>query len=134
MLNATYLKFMIFFFISLVSPVFSFHSAKKNGFNQFNTLKKPSIKMSLGGLELGAGTLITGLILDNTISKNSLDILVSKNSKLLYEGYKKSIVKIICEKDKKKFKLLKKKYPNKIITSNENTLKQINPHDHPMDL
>ena len=38
------------------------------------------------------------------------------------EGYKNSKVKIICEKDQKKIKLLKKKYPNKIITQNENDI------------
>lgn len=45
------------------------------------------------------------------------------------ENYKKSRVKIICEKDKKKIKLLKKKYPSKIITDNENIIfsdKEIN--------
>ena len=35
------------------------------------------------------------------------------------EGYKNSSVKIICEKDKSKFKILKNKYPNTIITSND---------------
>jgi len=35
------------------------------------------------------------------------------------ENYKGSKVKIICEKNKSKIKLLKKKYPNKIITSDE---------------
>lgn len=95
MFIATYLMFIIFFYICLINPVSSFHSAKLNGFNQFIALKKPSIKMSLGGLELGAGTLLTGLILDNTISKNSLDILVGKNSKLLYDGYKKSIINLL---------------------------------------
>jgi len=38
------------------------------------------------------------------------------------ENYKKSKVKIICEKDKKKIKLLKRKYPSKIITDNENII------------
>ena len=32
------------------------------------------------------------------------------------DNYKKSFVKIICEKKKKKIKFLKKKYPGKIIT------------------
>ena len=35
------------------------------------------------------------------------------------ENYKNSEVKIICEKSKKKFLFLKKKYPNKFITLNE---------------
>ncbi len=35
------------------------------------------------------------------------------------ENYKGCKVKIICEKNKSKIKLLKKKYPNKIITSDE---------------
>lgn len=35
------------------------------------------------------------------------------------ENYKGSKVKVICEKNKSKIKLLKKKYPNKIITSDE---------------
>ena len=35
------------------------------------------------------------------------------------EGYKNSSVKIICEKDKSKFKILKNKYPNTTITSND---------------
>ena len=38
------------------------------------------------------------------------------------EGYKNSIVKIICEKDPTKIKKLKKKYPNKLITSDENKI------------
>ncbi len=38
------------------------------------------------------------------------------------EDYKKSTVKIICEKNKKKIKDLKRKYPNKIITNNENII------------
>ncbi len=38
------------------------------------------------------------------------------------ENYKKSKVKIICEKSRKKINLLKKKYPNKIITNNENKI------------
>lgn len=38
------------------------------------------------------------------------------------EHYEKSRVKIICEKNKKKIKDLKKKYPNKIITNNENLI------------
>ena len=38
------------------------------------------------------------------------------------ENYKNSKVKIICEKDKIKLSKLKKKYPNKIITSNENVI------------
>ena len=45
------------------------------------------------------------------------------------ENYKKSKVKIICEKDKKKIKLLKNRYPSKIITDNENIIfsdKEIN--------
>ncbi len=45
------------------------------------------------------------------------------------ENYRGSKVKIICEKDKKKIKFLKKKYSNKIITSDENTIykdKEIN--------
>ena len=36
------------------------------------------------------------------------------------ENYKKSFVKIICEKNEKKIKFLQKKYPDKIITKNEN--------------
>ena len=45
------------------------------------------------------------------------------------ENYKGSKVKIICEKDKSKIKLLKKKYPKKIITSDEKLIysnKEIN--------
>tara|TARA_B100000686_G_C16610587_1_gene873582 strand:- start:148 stop:1146 length:999 start_codon:yes stop_codon:yes gene_type:complete len=38
------------------------------------------------------------------------------------ENYRGSKVKIICEKDKKKLKKLKKKYPNKLITSDENKI------------
>jgi len=38
------------------------------------------------------------------------------------ENYRNSFVKIICEKDKKKIKFLKKKYPSKIITSDENEI------------
>ena len=34
------------------------------------------------------------------------------------EGYRNSLVKIICEKDKKKIKFLKKKFPKKLITNN----------------
>ena len=36
------------------------------------------------------------------------------------ENYKNSKVKIICELDKKKTLILKKRYPTKIITNNEN--------------
>tara|TARA_B110000971_G_scaffold221989_1_gene272296 strand:- start:9341 stop:10324 length:984 start_codon:yes stop_codon:yes gene_type:complete len=45
------------------------------------------------------------------------------------DNYKKSFVKIICEKNKKKLNKLKIKYPNKIITSDENCIykdKEIN--------
>ena len=35
------------------------------------------------------------------------------------EGYKNSTVKIICEKNKSKIHILKKKYPKKIIVSDE---------------
>lgn len=38
------------------------------------------------------------------------------------DNYKKSKVKIICEKNKNKIKELKNKYPNKIITSNEDDI------------
>tara|TARA_X000001036_G_scaffold404804_1_gene412344 strand:- start:2638 stop:3627 length:990 start_codon:yes stop_codon:yes gene_type:complete len=38
------------------------------------------------------------------------------------ENYNNSYVKIICEKDKKKLALLKKKYPSKIITNNEDLI------------
>ena len=38
------------------------------------------------------------------------------------DNYKKSFVKIICEKNEKKIKFLKKKYPDKIITKNENII------------
>ncbi len=38
------------------------------------------------------------------------------------DKYRGSSVKIICEKDKKKINILKKKYSNKIITSNENII------------
>ncbi len=38
------------------------------------------------------------------------------------ESYKNSNVKIICEKDKEKREILKKKYPSKIITNNENII------------
>ena len=38
------------------------------------------------------------------------------------EKYKGSEVKIICEKDKKKILLLKRKFPNKTITNNENEI------------
>ncbi len=45
------------------------------------------------------------------------------------DGFLGSKVKIICEKNKKKIQMLKKKYPDKIITSNEESIfldKQIN--------
>ncbi len=45
------------------------------------------------------------------------------------DGFLGSEVKVICEKNKKKIQKLKKKYPNKIITSNEKSIfldKQIN--------
>ena len=38
------------------------------------------------------------------------------------ENYKKSKVKIICEKDSLKLSKLKKKFPNKIITNNDNVI------------
>ena len=38
------------------------------------------------------------------------------------ENYKGSKVNIICEKNEKKIKKLKKKYPNKIITTNDNLI------------
>lgn len=38
------------------------------------------------------------------------------------EKYKRSKVKIICEKNKLKLKALKKKYPNQIITNDENLI------------
>ena len=45
------------------------------------------------------------------------------------ENYKGAKVKIICEKDKKKILQLKKRFPNKIITNDENEIfnnKEIN--------
>ena len=45
------------------------------------------------------------------------------------DGFKGSSVKIICEKNKKKIKILKKKYPNKLVTSKEDDIfldKEIN--------
>ena len=45
------------------------------------------------------------------------------------ENYKNSKVKVICEKNKQKIKKLKTKYPNKIVTSDENDIffdKQVN--------
>ena len=45
------------------------------------------------------------------------------------DGFMGSKVKIICEKNKKKIQILKKKYPNKIFTSKEEDIfydKQIN--------
>tara|TARA_B100001123_G_C15334876_1_gene1032462 strand:+ start:3943 stop:4923 length:981 start_codon:yes stop_codon:yes gene_type:complete len=45
------------------------------------------------------------------------------------DGFMGSKVKIICEKNKKKIQILKKKYPNKIVTSKEEDIfqdKQIN--------
>ena len=45
------------------------------------------------------------------------------------DGFMGSKVKIICEKNKKKIQILKKKYPDKIVTSNEEIIfldKQIN--------
>ena len=44
-------------------------------------------------------------------------------------GFMGSKVKIICEKDKKKLNIIKKKYPKMIVTSDEETIfkdKQIN--------
>lgn len=38
------------------------------------------------------------------------------------DGYKNSVVKIICEKNTKKKKLLKKKYPDKNVTTDENEI------------
>ena len=38
------------------------------------------------------------------------------------DNYKKSFVKIICEKNDNKIKFLKKKYPDKIITKDENVI------------
>ena len=38
------------------------------------------------------------------------------------QNYKKSKVSIICEKNKNKIKLLKKKFPNIKITKNENDI------------
>ena len=38
------------------------------------------------------------------------------------DNYKKSFVKIICEKNEKKIKFLQKKYPDKIITKNDNVI------------
>ena len=38
------------------------------------------------------------------------------------ENYKKSFVQVICEKNKKKIKFLKNKFPNKKITKNENEI------------
>ena len=38
------------------------------------------------------------------------------------DNYKKSFVKIICEKNEKKIQFLKKKYPGKIITKDENVI------------
>tara|TARA_B100001057_G_scaffold158681_1_gene159235 strand:+ start:6646 stop:7626 length:981 start_codon:yes stop_codon:yes gene_type:complete len=45
------------------------------------------------------------------------------------DGFLGSKVKIICERNKKKLKILRKKYPDKIVTSDENNIfldKQIN--------
>ena len=50
-----------------------------------------TVKSSLNGLELGLSTITTGILMDNTISKKSLQIL-KKNSTELYNNGKKKIV------------------------------------------
>jgi len=56
---------------------------------------------------------VTAAIIGMGVGQKHLDAI---------DNYKKSFVKIICEKNEKKIKSLKKKYPDKIITKNENII------------
>ena len=54
-------------------------------------VNKPKLNMNLEscGLDLAVGTLISGVVLDNTISRNSTNQVEIKKTKLFINGYKK---------------------------------------------
>ena len=62
------------------------------------TLRKPvrkTIEAFHGGLELGLTTLTTGLIMDNTISKNSLNKIKNTDIKLYNQGMRNVVNNLI---------------------------------------
>lgn len=81
--------FKLFNFLALVNYCSSFYSPSYNKFN-----KQLSMNLFETGVDLGILTAGTGLILDNTISFNSTQI-VKKNKDLYDEGYKKSNINLL---------------------------------------
>lgn len=91
---------ILFLLISCILETESFITQKYNLQNKFlkNKIKQQSYfntKLKMNGLELGVGTFISGIILDTTISKKSLKILIEKNPKELFNGYTKSAVNLL---------------------------------------
>ena len=77
--------YVILFLIFSLLSVFSFQ------IKTFRHTRKNQLKASLNGFELGAITLASGLLLDNTVSKKSLDVLKSNSKELYNNGMKKVI-------------------------------------------
>lgn len=84
---------MYFLFFILIFLFFSVNCFIFNKPYSFNA--KSDIKMSLHGLDLGVITLGTGLLIDSTVSKNSLEILKVNNTSLYNEGMRRSIKNLI---------------------------------------
>lgn len=79
-----YIKIFSLFFCILINSSSSFK------FSSSRIIRRQPIKASMHGVDLGLVTVTTGLLLDNTISKPSLEVL-RNNSRILYEeGMKKS--------------------------------------------
>ena len=92
-----FVGFIIILMLESALLIHSFKNINTNGFQKYlsSNLKNKNTELSMNGLELGVGTLLTGLIMDNSISKESLESLLEKDSKLLLEGYKKASLNLL---------------------------------------
>lgn len=83
-----YLIFILIF-LSLINCLNTFHIKPKI------IKSKTQLKASLDGIELGLLTLGSGLILDNTVSKTSLELLKNNSTKLYNDGMIKVYTNLI---------------------------------------
>tara|TARA_Y100000816_G_scaffold291346_1_gene282438 strand:+ start:1032 stop:1781 length:750 start_codon:yes stop_codon:yes gene_type:complete len=80
---------LVLIFLSIINNFDSFHFKTKIRKN------KKTLKASLEGIELGLITMGTGLLMDNTISKNSLQVLKNNSTILYNEGMRKVYTNLI---------------------------------------
>ena len=80
---------LVLIFLSIINNFDSFHFKTKIRKN------KKTLKASLEGIELGLITIGTGLLMDNTISKNSLQVLKNNSTILYNEGMRKVYTNLI---------------------------------------